>query len=88
MCQENEEEPRRAAKQFLKGGLLGHEIGTPVALLGPVTSGVSNMELLQLLTAPLSPPVADICTGPVLCSESAILLFKKNFWIPGQIEQC
>lgn len=46
MYQENEKEPKRAGDQFSEGGLLDHDIGTPVVLLGPITSEVSDMELL------------------------------------------
>ena len=43
---ENEKEPKRAGNQFSEGDLLDHDIGTPVVLLCPITSEVSDMELL------------------------------------------
>ena len=46
MYQENEKEPKRAGNQFSEGDLLDHDIGTPVVLLCPITSEVSDMELL------------------------------------------
>lgn len=46
MSQENEKEPKNAGDQFSEGRLLDHNIGTPVVLLGSITSDVSDMELL------------------------------------------
>lgn len=84
MYQENEKELKTAGDQFSEGGMLDHDIGTPVVLLGPIKSEVSDMEFLQLLIAPPSPPADDICTGLVLCSELTILLVKNNF---GSLDQ-
>lgn len=80
MCQENLEEPRSAAEQFLKGGLSGHVIGSG--------SPPGSCAIQGAATAfSVGPPPAGTGTELLLCSESAILLIKSNHWIPGPVEQ-
>lgn len=79
MCQENQEEPRKARDQFLKGGLWGCVIRTPSLVL------YHQDPQAGLVQSRVGFPMA-LCTVLILCSESKAWLIKKNHGIPGPVE--